>query len=131
MELLSTPRSCSRFGREVYNSLVSSFKHDRAVVKEELRWVSSISSVPNSSSSWKLRTLKPSVVLQQADLSVESILRPLTTLRTRVTRRRCEGISDHYFTGRVTYEKLSPVFSAKSKKNPGSNLSLGKDDCGL
>ena len=35
MSLLSIPRSCSIFGREADNLLVSSFKNTKAVVKEE------------------------------------------------------------------------------------------------
>ena len=98
MTLLSIPKLCYRFVRGVGNIFFSSFKHDRSVVKEEWRWVSSISSVPYSFSLYRLNTLKPSDVLQQVGSSVELILRLLTTLRTRVTASLYIGTSDTYLS---------------------------------
>jgi hypothetical protein len=54
-----------------------------------------------------------------------------TTLLTSVTGFLLKEISLISLTGRISYEKPSPVLSVMSRKKPGNILSCGKDVVGL
>jgi hypothetical protein len=54
-----------------------------------------------------------------------------TTLLTSVTGFCLKGVSLISLTGRVSYEKPSPVLSAMSRKKPSNILSYGKDVVGI